>query len=404
MVWKSAIVVIVSVFLPFFKDTVRFAVRPEPSSVPAPGSSDITLFLCGDVMTGRGIDQVLPSSVEPRIYEPYVKDARDYVQLAEKRNGPIPQEVSYTYIWGDAMEVWQKVAPDLKIINLETSITTYGEFWPGKQIQYRMHPDNVAVLTAAGVDFCSLANNHVLDWRHPGLLETMESLRRAGIPFAGAGKDAKEAQKPAILKAGAGRVIILAYGAQTSGIPQSWAATAAQAGVNLLPDFSEKTLMHIKEQVKQVKQKGDVVVFSVHWGDNWGYEIPTYQRNFAHRLIDDAGVDLVHGHSSHHPLGIEVYKEKLIIYGAGDFINDYEGIRGHEEYRGDLALMYFPRLDTSTGKLVSLEMVPMQVRNFRLNYAAATDAAWLAEVLNREGEAFGTRVEAGREGALILRW
>lgn len=61
------------------------------------------------------------------------------------------------------------------------------------------------------------------------------------------------------------------------------------------------------------------------WG-NWGYGVTRRTREFAHELLDHAGVDLIHGHSSHHPLGIEVYRDKLILYGCGDFINDYEGI------------------------------------------------------------------------------
>ena len=94
----------------------------------------ITLFLCGDVMTGRGIDQVLPHPSDPQIHEPFVKDARDYVQIAERANGPIPRPVDFAYIWGDALEEWDRMQPDLRILNLETAITTSNEFWPGKGI------------------------------------------------------------------------------------------------------------------------------------------------------------------------------------------------------------------------------------------------------------------------------
>ena len=75
------------------------------------------------------------------------------------------------------------------------------------------------------------------------------------------------------------------------------------------------------------------MVASVHWGSNWGYDIPREQTVFAHRLIDEAGVDIIHGHSSHHVRAIEVYKDRLILYGCGDFLNDYEGISGYEEFR-----------------------------------------------------------------------
>jgi poly-gamma-glutamate capsule biosynthesis protein CapA/YwtB (metallophosphatase superfamily) len=381
---------------------------PDPRSAYLPSDSAITpnhltLFLCGDVMVGRGIDQVLPHPVAPRIYESYVKDAREYVGLAERKNGPITKPVDYAYIWGDALQVWEKVRPDVKIINLETSITVQAVPWPEKEVQYRMHPDNVGVLTAAGINICILANNHTLDWGRTGLLETMQTLREVNIAFAGAGQDLKQAQTPAVLRTPKGRVILLAYSSPTSGTPYAWAATPEQTGVNLLADLSQETLQKIAAQVKQVKQPADVVVFSVHWGSNWGYNIPPSQRNFAHQLIDKAGVDLVFGHSSHHPRGIEVYRNKLIIYGAGDFINDYEGISGHEQYRGDLSLMYFPQMDAVSGKLIFLLMVPMRIKNFRLNHVSPNEAAWLADRLAKESIALGADVGL-QDNSLILKF
>ena len=367
-------------------------------------SSGITLFLCGDVMTGRGVDQVLPHRVDPTIYESYVKDARDYVLLAERVNGAINKPVSYAYIWGDAINIWEQMNPAVKIINLETSITTHNRPWPGKGINYRMHPENIKVLTYAGIDFCSLANNHLLDWGREGLLETMQTLKDADIAYAGAGITLAEAGKPALLKVEQTRVIIFAYGSVTSGVPRSWAATSNNSGVNLLPGQDDKALDMIGKQVKSIKQKGDVVVFSIHWGGNWGYDIPGYQRDFAHRLIDYAGVDIVHGHSSHHPRGIEVYKDKLIIYGAGDFINDYEGISGYENYRDDLTLMYFPTIDPSDGTLVSMILVPMQIKKFRLNHVSGSDARWLLDMLNREGQKLGNSVTLNEDGYFSVRW
>jgi poly-gamma-glutamate capsule biosynthesis protein CapA/YwtB (metallophosphatase superfamily) len=149
---------------------------------------------------------------------------------------------SYDYIWGDALDVWEEVRPDLKLINLETSITTHNEPWPGKGINYRMHPKNIQVLTIAGIDHCSLANNHTLDWGRPGLMETMETLDAVKIQFSGVGKNAREARKPSVLTAGPGRVLVYSWGMPTSGIPRKWAAKTGLAGVNLLPALEEKIL------------------------------------------------------------------------------------------------------------------------------------------------------------------
>jgi poly-gamma-glutamate synthesis protein (capsule biosynthesis protein) len=363
-----------------------------------------TLFLCGDIMTGRGIDQILPRSVDPLIYEPYVRDSREYVHLAERETGPIPRPVSHSYIWGDALAVWNALDPDFRIINLETSVTVHNEPWPGKGINYRMHPGNADLLTAAEVDCCTLSNNHVLDWQREGLTDTLRTLRRVGIATAGAGKDRAEAAQPAILNNSAGRVIILSYGAATSGIPGNWAAGEQQAGVNLLPGWGNAAVDEVAERVASVRQSGDTVVFSVHWGGNWGYKIPRRQQSLARALIDHAGVDVVYGHSAHHPKGIEVYRNRLIIYGAGDFINDYEGIGGHEHFRPDLTLMYFPRIESTTGELAAMTMVPMRISRFRLNFAAAAEARWLGELLTRLGDGLGTSAAVNRDGSISLRW
>lgn len=316
----------------------------------------ITIFLCGDVMTGRGIDQIMGFSCEPDLYEPYVKDARDYLRLAEKANGPIPHPIQPSYIWGDALRELEAVRPDLRIINLETSITQNGSPWPDKGIHYRMHPKNVAVLTAAKIDICSLANNHILDWGYTGLLETIGTLRSANIKTAGAAKNRTEAQMAVIRNvSGKGKLIFFSYGSDTSGIPMDWAATDDRPGVNLLPDLSDQSILEIGEKSRALKRQGDIVILSIHWGGNWGYSIPDRHIEFAHKLVGQAGVDVIHGHSSHHVRGIEVYQGKLILYGCGDFLNDYEGISGYEKFRDDLGVMYFAEIDPRSGRLVHLE-------------------------------------------------
>jgi poly-gamma-glutamate capsule biosynthesis protein CapA/YwtB (metallophosphatase superfamily) len=366
--------------------------------------NSIKIFLCGDVMTGRGIDQALPNSVHPILYESYVKDARDYLKLAETVSGKIETPVSYDYIWGDAINIWEQELPNFRLINLETSITNSEKAWPRKGIHYRMHPENVKVLTAANVDHIGLANNHIMDWGQQGLVETIETIEKSGIAWSGAGRNEQEAKAPSIIKHNKGRLIILSYGYPNSGIPPLWEAEGELPGVNLLHHLNKTELVNIKEKVQTLKKTRDIVVFSIHWGGNWGYAVPPRHRKFAHQLIDEAGVDLIFGHSSHHPMGIEVYKEKLIIYGAGDFINDYEGIRSKEEYRGELSLMYFADLNIESGKLISLKMIPMEIKKFRLNQANGKDAGWLQKTLSREGKELGTGLRREKDNSLWLEW
>jgi poly-gamma-glutamate synthesis protein (capsule biosynthesis protein) len=343
----------------------------------------------------------LPHPGDPTLHESYLKSAKKYEELAEEANGPIGGPVPLDYIWGDALAELERAAPDVRIINLETSVTASEDYWDDKEIHYRMNPGNIGSLTAARVDFCSLANNHILDWGYSGLAETLETLRRAKVKFAGAGRNLGEARAPAVMEVpGKGRVIVFSLGTGSSGIPPAWGATEDRTGVNLLPDLSPRTVQAIGKNVRAVKREKDIVVASIHWGRNWGYEVSPDQVSFAHGLIEEAGVDLIHGHSSHHVKGFEVYRGRLILYGCGDFLNDYEGIRGYEVYRNDLALMYFVRLDSSTGRLAMLGMAPMQMKNFRLNRASQDDGRWLGEVLNREGKKFGTRVRLDEKGAL----
>jgi poly-gamma-glutamate synthesis protein (capsule biosynthesis protein) len=362
----------------------------------------LTLFLCGDVMLGRGVDQILPHPGNPRLQEGYVCDARGYVALAESVNGPIPRPVDFAWPWGDALQTLDDVAPEVRLVNLETSVTRSDEFAPEKTVHYRMNPDNLPALAVARPDACALANNHVLDFGRRGLEETLDVLSSAKLGPVGAGHDVCEARRPAVLSVDGGRrVVMFSCALPCSGVPPSWAATPVRPGVDFVPRPSDAGAADVADRVREVKRPGDVVVASIHWGSNWGYRIYPDQIRFAHRLID-GGVDVVHGHSSHHPRPIEVYRNKLILYGCGDFINDYEGIAGHEEYRAELRLMYFPSLEPDTGELAGFQIAVMQARKMRLHHASSADSQWLRAVLDQVSRPFGTRVDIQPDGMLTV--
>jgi poly-gamma-glutamate synthesis protein (capsule biosynthesis protein) len=187
-------------------------------------------------------------------------------------------------------------------------------------------------------------------------------------------------------------------------VPAAWAAQDERGGVGLLPALSPATADAIGAQVAAHRCDGDIVVVSIHWGGNWGYRISAKQRAFAQRLIDRAQVDIVHGHSSHHVKGIERYRDKLILYGCGDFINDYEGIAGYEQYRDDLVVMYFATFAPASGGLSALHMSPMQIKRFRLTRVSGEDAQWLRDTLDHACQPFATRIAAMPDGRLSLRW
>ena len=210
----------------------------------------LTLWLAGDVMTGRGIDQIQTHPGAPALHESWVRDARDYVRLAERVNGPVPAPVTPDYIWGDALAEIERRQPELRLVNLETAITTSDEAWPNKGIHYRMHPANIGCLTAARIDCCALANNHVLDWGRPGLEETLHTLQRAGIRSAGAGSHTEAACAPAALPlAGGTRLLVFSWASPDSGVPSAWGATPERAGVALLPDLTEASAQQDRKSV-----------------------------------------------------------------------------------------------------------------------------------------------------------
>jgi poly-gamma-glutamate capsule biosynthesis protein CapA/YwtB (metallophosphatase superfamily) len=357
----------------------------------------VTLFLCGDVMLGRGVDQILPYPGSPELRERYVEHARVYVDLAEAVSGPIPFPVDFGWPWGTALEPFC----DVRIMNLETSITVSNDFALRKGVHYRMNPRNIPCLLAAKPDVCVLANNHVLDFGRSGLEETLDVLSAAGVRVAGAGRDAARAKRPAVGPLADGRrVVVLSAGATSSGIPLDWAAGDYRSGVDVVPVLSDDAAGNVLDRVRAAKQPGDLAVVSIHWGTNWGYDIPAEQVRFAHQLVD-GGVDVVHGHSSHHPRGIEVYRRRLILYGCGDFVNDYEGIRGHQPYRPDLRLAFYATL-AEDGTLSSLRMIPMRTRKMRLEKASVRDAQWLRHALERGSRPFRSRFERRDDGAIEL--
>lgn len=367
------------------------------------GQAPIKLFLAGDAMLGRGIDQILPHPSGPVLHEAYVTNAKQYVRLAEQKNGPIPRDVDYRYVWGDALDVLSANKPDLRIVNLETSITTSDDFWPSKGINYRMHPQDVPFVTVAGIDCCVLANNHVMDWGYAGLRETLATLEQAGVATVGAGANIDEAVRPARFSVDGNRdVLVFGFADGSSGVPDSWHATRDRAGVNLLNDLSPGTAKRVSRRILDQRKPDDIVVASIHWGSNWGYNVSPEQRRFAHFLVDHGDVAVVHGHSSHHARPIEIYDGRLIIYGSGDFVNDYEGIGGYEHYRPWLSPMYFVTVSAMTCGLERLEIVPMRLRRFRLTQASADDRRWLRDKLSDASRRLATEIEL-TNGLLIAR-
>ncbi|KAL4458011.1 hypothetical protein ABPG75_012876 [Micractinium tetrahymenae] len=398
-----------------------------PLSVATAGWSGPVLAGCrhhfmygSQSLAGRAVDQIMPYHCSPELYEGWVKDARQYVQLAVAANGPLPQQRDFSYPWGMALPDMQERQPHARVINLETAVTSHLTPWPHKGINYRMHPGNIPTLTAAGIDVACLANNHGMDWGREGLLETLDAVQGAGIQTAGAGRDLAEAEAPAVVSlppdaAGSpARLLVWAIGHDSSGVPAEWAAKQGRPGV-FPAELSPAGVRHLAELVAAHKRAGDIVLVSVHWGSNWGYSVSREQRWFAHALIDQANVDVVHGHSSHHAKGAEVHRGHLILYGAGDLISDYEGISNYEieamypkeTYRDDIGALWYADVDRRDGTLRCLTITPTRLRKLSLTQPEPEDVQYLLATLDMEcrklGGSHGVRaVPGGRWLELVL--
>ncbi|WP_159925832.1 MULTISPECIES: CapA family protein [Nocardia] len=349
-----------------------------------------TVLLGGDVMLGRGVDQILPHPGDPRLRERYVHDARTYVELAERAYGAFAHPVDFRQLWGDVLPILAQIDPEVRLLNLETSITADGAFAAAKGIHYRMHPDNMPALTVIAPVVCALANNHVLDFGIAGMADTLEALDNAGIGRAGAGADLQAARTPAIVELGDGRrAVIVSVAAGSSGVPAVWSARRHRPGVwrvGYSPGVAAAE--EVANEVSAYKRDDDIGIVSVHWGPNWGYAVARTETQFAHRLID-AGIDVVHGHSAHHPRPIEIYRGKPVLYGCGDVIDDYEGIRGHERYHADLHPLYLVSIDRGS---TEVRLIPLRVRHMRLEWAPRSESRWLCEKIADISRGFGTRV------------
>lgn len=222
-------------------------------------------------------------------------------------------------VWGDTLPLLKSL--DSVVCNLECAMSDRGEPWssPPKEFYFRSDTRNIGALSAAGFRAVSIANNHTIDYGYNALSDTLHVLDKAGIRHAGAGLSFKEASSLASIGLKDLEIGLLAI----TDNQQEWESDVNQPGVYFVPiDLSDARAKRLLESVEEAKEKSDILVVSAHWGGNWGYKPPKEHVEFAHALVD-AGADIIFGHSCHVFRGVEVYRERPIIYSAGDFVDDY---------------------------------------------------------------------------------
>ena len=245
-----------------------------------------------------------------------------------------------------------------------------------------MHPDNLACLTAMKFDCLSLANNHVLDFGMSGLVQTLVTLEAAGIATCGAGLSPELAARPAIRELpGGGRVLVFGWGFASSGVPEGWAAAQGKPGIQRIAEINAETAAAMARAIATWRRPGDIVIVSLHWGDNWVSEAPEAHRAIARLLVDRARVDVVNGHSAHHLQLAEIHNGKLILYDCGDLIDDYAATAGAPQYRHHMGALFFADINRENGHAVNFFAVPVRRASYRLEACDAAVSHWVQQTL-----------------------
>ena len=316
-------------------------------------SDMVTLIFAGDTMLGRMVDKVIQT------------------------NG-------HSYVWGDTLPILKDA--DLRIINLETTFTKSRQKIP-KVFNYKSNPKNVTALKKAYIDVVSIANNHIKDFDNEGLLETIQTLDDAQIRHVGAGIDASDSQKPVIITKN--NITIGILGA-TDNEP-GWRATENNPGTYY---FHINELDQLLNAIRALKKEVDVLVVSLHWGPNMRTQPTPAYIDAAHAMIN-AGADIIHGHSAHIFQGIEVYKNKLILYDTGDFVDDY---RVDPLLRNDWSFLFLVTI--TKNNIVSVKLVPTVINTMQVTLAKQSEKDKIIARMQELSKQFGTTIS--HNGIVIL--
>jgi poly-gamma-glutamate synthesis protein (capsule biosynthesis protein) len=265
------------------------------------------------------------------------------------------------YPWGDTLPVLRQA--HATFANLECVLADGGTPMPRKVYRFRSDVKNVASLRSAAIGVVGLANNHVLDFGADALREMLAALDQHGILRSGAGPDLEAARRPAVRRVGPHAVGFISF---TDNQPD-WEATGRAPGIHYVPvddvDAGDRRVTDLLELVRRTKRRVQLLIISAHWGGNWGSDVPPAHRSLARALIE-AGADVVFGHSAHIFRGVEIYRNRPIVYSAGDFVDDY-AVDPAE--RNDHSFVFL--LETSGSVPGRLRLFPTEINHFQTRLA-----------------------------------
>ena len=309
--------------------------------------STIRLVLGGDVMLGRNFNDIFDSDYD---FNP----------------------------WGNTKSLTS--TGDIFSANLETTITNYSKKWPDKRFNYRMNPQDGFKLLEGNFNYLSLANNHILDYRRQGVIDTMSNLDKLGIWYSGAGLNITQARQSVYFKIDKPELSMRVNYLSASNYFSEWSSGSNNEGIWYIDiENWEAYKENVINRIKDVRINCDILVFNMHFGPNW-LDCPSdSMRQFAHDIIC-AGVDILQGHSAHHVLPLEVVKREIkmneniktdcgvVFYSLGCLIDDYVV---NKKYRNDLGLLCCIDIDKMWNKNVKL--FPTKISNYQVNLLTDDD-------------------------------
>jgi Bacterial capsule synthesis protein PGA_cap len=269
-----------------------------------------TLFAGGDILLDRGVYQTLRVKGEGPDF-PFDGGTAEITSRCRDCS-PLGWDLPRTRRTGNAGVVRDVIeGADLAMANFENPAPNRWTWHTSKTV-FTADPTLIDGLADAGIDYVSLANNHIGDAGDNGILQTIANLKKRGLKSSGAGKDLAAARKPAIFDVSGTRVGILAYDA----IAPGYHAAKGEAG------SSKLTIKAVEAGVKAARKSGaKVVIVFPHWGVEYRYSPFQNQQRLARQIID-AGADMIIGNHAHYAAAVEIYKGKPIWYALGNFVFD----------------------------------------------------------------------------------
>jgi len=225
--------------------------------------------------------------------------------LQNRKNGILNKCISQE--WIDFMN-----EVDIATVNNEFSISSRGEPMPRKKYTYVAKPEHTRYYNEMGIDFVTLANNHVFDYGEDAFFDTMSVLDEYGINYAGAGKNAEAAQKPFYYIINGRK---LAFISATRAEKHILTPEATESAPGVFRCYDPERLLSV---IEQADRESDFIILFVHWGEENSSRLESVLKKTSHQYID-AGADLIIGSHAHRLQGIEYYNGKAIFYNLGNF-------------------------------------------------------------------------------------